>query len=133
MDATGRRYRALGGLLGLASVAAGAFGAHGLEGTLSSRMLEVFETAARYAMYHALALLALGAMVGGRPPAAADRVAAWGFGLGTLLFSGSLATLALGGPRWLGMVAPVGGVALMVGWAGVAGGAWARRDGADRL
>lgn len=132
-DSTGRRYRGLGGLIGLVAVAAGAFGAHGLEGMLSGRSMEVFETAARYAMYHALALLALGAWIGDRPPTAAERVAGLGFGLGTLIFSGSLFALALGGPKWLGMVAPLGGIGLLVGWAAVGGSGWARRGGGDRL
>lgn len=111
---------AIGAGSGFLSVAAGAFGAHALAGRLEPRMLVVFETAARYQMFHALALLALGVWLRSEPRlsrAPAARIAGWSFALGTVLFSGSLYALALTGIRGLGAITPVGGLAFLVGWA----------------
>jgi uncharacterized membrane protein YgdD (TMEM256/DUF423 family) len=110
-----RVFFALGALSGLISVAAGAFGAHALRHRLAPESLSVFETAARYQMYHALALLAA-AWAESRSPDALPRWAGWCFLVGTVLFSGSLYALALTGTRWLGAITPLGGVAFMVGW-----------------
>ena len=120
-----RTFLALGALSGCLAVAAGAFGAHGLRGRLSPELMAVFETAARYQMYHALALVVVAAIAGrlyGRGP----EVAGWLFIAGTVLFSGSLYVLALGGPRWLGAVTPLGGLAFLAGWAVLAWAAWSR-------
>src|SRR5437764_368059 len=105
----------IGAISGAIAVAAGAFGAHGLRGKLDARALEVFETAVRYQMYHALALVVVGLLAAGRPGLSAT-LAGWMFLLGTVLFSGSLYGLALGGPRWLVFITPVGGVGFLVGW-----------------
>lgn len=105
-------------VLGLLGVAAGAFGAHGLEGKLSPEQLAWWETAARYQMIHALALLLVG--WGAGPWSRTRSLAALGFGLGVLIFSGTLYAMALGGPRVLGAVTPLGGLALMLGWVMVA-------------
>lgn len=100
------------------SVAAGAFGAHGLKSVLAaSGQADNWETACRYAMYHALALLAVGLLALIRSPAPAGLgTAAWCFVVGTLVFSGCLAALALSGLKMLGAIVPVGGVLLIVGW-----------------
>lgn len=105
-------------LAGLA-VAAGAFGAHGLRATLSATgQADNWETACRYAMYHALALVAVGLLATIRSPAPAVLVAAaWCFLAGTVIFSGCLAVLALTGVKILGAIVPIGGVLLIVGWA----------------
>lgn len=84
-------------------------------------MLAVFETAARYQMYHALALLAV-AWAAGRRSGAALQFSGWCFVIGTLLFSGSLYTLALSGVRWLGAITPLGGLAFLLGWLALAWG-----------
>lgn len=118
-----RLFWILGSLFALLAVAAGAFGAHGLRGRLSPEMLAVFETAARYQMYHALALLAAAWGVerwGGGAPVAAG----WAFAVGIVVFSGSLYLLTLTGVRWLGAVTPLGGVAFLAGWAALAWAAW---------
>lgn len=94
------------------AVAAGAFGAHALRGKLEARALEVFETAARYQMYHALAIV-LCAVLG----TAGARTAGWIFQAGIVVFSGSLYALALSDVKWLGAITPVGGLAFLVGWA----------------
>jgi uncharacterized membrane protein YgdD (TMEM256/DUF423 family) len=111
-----RIFFALGSLSGLIGVAAGAFGAHGLRGRLTPEMLEVWETAVRYQMYHALALLAVGWAVT-RWPGSLTHAAGWLFVAGTLVFSGSLYLLSVSGVRWLGAVTPIGGVAFLARWA----------------
>jgi uncharacterized membrane protein YgdD (TMEM256/DUF423 family) len=110
-----RLFFALGSASALLAVAAGAFGAHGLRARLSHDLLAVFETGARYQMYHALALLGIGWAVT-RWPGPWPVRAGWLFLLGTLLFSGSLYALALTGVRWLGAITPFGGVAFLAGW-----------------
>lgn len=111
-----RRFFALGAGFALLAVAAGAFGAHALRARLAPDALAIFETAARYQMAHALALLAT-AWAAVRWPGRLVAAAGWLFVLGILLFCGSLYALALSGLRALGMVTPVGGVAFIAGWA----------------
>jgi uncharacterized membrane protein YgdD (TMEM256/DUF423 family) len=111
-----RLFFSLGAGSAMIAVAAGAFGAHALRARLSTEMLAVFETGARYQMYHALGLLAVAWAVPRWPGPWAVR-AGWLFVAGTVLFSGSLYTLALSGIRWLGAVTPLGGVAFLAGWA----------------
>ena len=99
-------------------MAAGAFGAHALRERLSPADLATFETAARYQMYHALALLAVGWLVERGHPRAG--LAGKLFLAGILLFSGSLYALTLGGLPWMGAVTPLGGVAMIAGWLALA-------------
>lgn len=110
-----RTFVILGATLGLLAVAAGAFGAHALRERLTPPDLSVFETAARYQMYHALALLLVGGLAG-RWPGGLWAAGGWLFVVGTLVFSGSLYLLALTGVRWLGAVTPFGGACLLGGW-----------------
>jgi uncharacterized membrane protein YgdD (TMEM256/DUF423 family) len=113
---TARSFGVAGALLAGLAVAAGAFGAHALRGALPTDRLDVFETAARYQMYHGLALLAV-AWVADRGPHWTPLVAGYAFIVGIALFSGSLFLLALTDQRWLGLVAPVGGASFLIGWA----------------
>ena len=103
---------------GLCSVAvmAGAFGAHGLETRLDARGLELWETAARYLIYGGFGLVLLGLAQAVEPRAGIDR-AGWLLAAGTGVFAGSVGALALGGPRWLGAVTPLGGLAMIAGFA----------------
>lgn len=110
---------ALGGLL---AVAAGAFGAHGLRAQLEPAALALWATAAEYQMYHSLALLALGVATPGAQARRWWQRAALCFAAGIVLFSGSLYALALSGVHGLGMITPVGGVLLLLGWAAVVAG-----------
>jgi uncharacterized membrane protein YgdD (TMEM256/DUF423 family) len=115
-----------GALSAFIAVAAGAFGAHALRARLAPEMLAVFETGARYQMYHALALLFVGwaALHGDH---AALRWAGGLFIAGTILFSGSLYVLALTGVRALGAITPLGGVCFLAGWIALAWGLWRGR------
>lgn len=110
-----QRFFRLGALSGSIAVAAGAFGAHALRERLGPAMLLVFETGARYQMYHALALMAV-AWAATRWPGKLTTAAGWCFVAGTLLFSGSLYAMALTGQRALGAITPLGGVAFLSGW-----------------
>jgi uncharacterized membrane protein YgdD (TMEM256/DUF423 family) len=115
-------WLAIGSALAGLAVVSGAFGAHGLKQHLlqgadgSLAPMEIFETAARYHMYHALAVLFVGVVK------AMDRtsrwldLAGWMFVLGILLFSGSLYALAISRVRWLGAITPLGGVCFLIGW-----------------
>jgi len=99
------------------AVMTGAFAAHGLKQVLDAYSLGLFETAARYQMYYALALLIVAAI--SAIPQFSTRwlkLAAIAFILGIVLFSGSLYLLALSGIQWLGAVTPLGGVAFILGW-----------------
>jgi len=120
-----RTFLLLGALSGFSSVAAGAFGAHALRQRLDEHLLAVFETGARYQMFHALALLAIGALAA-RGESRALAVAGWAMVAGTVLFSGSLYALALSGVRGLGAITPLGGVAFLVGWLALGWAAWTR-------
>lgn len=110
---------ALGAVNAALAVAAGAFGAHALKDRLEPRMLEVFETGARYHMYHALALVLCGAIA-----TRGATTAGWILQAGIVLFSGSLYALALTGTKGLGAITPIGGLAFLVGWAWLAWTAW---------
>jgi uncharacterized membrane protein YgdD (TMEM256/DUF423 family) len=118
------------GVLGLSGVALGALGAHALKATLLERgMMQSWETAARYHIVHAVALLGLAAWARASG-AQSGRLMTWIAGCwagGVVLFSASIYWLCLGGPRWLGPVTPLGGVALMAGWLLVILAAFAKR------
>ena len=106
---------AAGAINGGLAVAAGAFAAHGLRDRLEARSLEIFETAARYQMYHALAMI-LAAVI-----ATSDaKTAGWIFQAGIIVFSGSLYALALTDVKLLGAITPLGGLAFLAGWAWLA-------------
>lgn len=109
----------VGALFGLAGVAAGALGAHGLKSRLDPTALEWWRTAAQYAQIHAVVLVAIALATPGRRSAVL-RVAALAFAVGIAIFSGTLVAMALGGPRSLGAVTPLGGLGLLVGWAALA-------------
>jgi uncharacterized membrane protein YgdD (TMEM256/DUF423 family) len=118
-----RTFFGLGAVFALLAVGAGAFGAHALRQRLDPDLLDVFETAVRYQMFHALALIATAWAVS-RWPASPAEWAGWLFLAGILLFSGSLYLLSLTGVRWLGAITPLGGVAWLAGWAVLAYSAW---------
>jgi uncharacterized membrane protein YgdD (TMEM256/DUF423 family) len=102
-------------VLGGLAVAAGAFGAHALEKRLTPSELATFDTAARYQMYHALAVIIVGGLLASRPNSLL-RAAAWLFIAGIVLFSGSLYGLALTGVKSFAYATPLGGAAFLLGW-----------------
>jgi uncharacterized membrane protein YgdD (TMEM256/DUF423 family) len=113
MDA--RRTLAIAGALIALATAFGAFGAHALKAHLAPDKLQVYETAVRYHFFHSLGLLAIGVLL----RSADGELLRWSAVLvltGIVLFSGSLYLLTFGAPRPLGMVTPIGGLALIVGW-----------------
>lgn len=111
-----RCFFILGSSFALVGVIAGAFGAHALKGRISGGMLETFEVAVRYQMYHAIAILAVAWAVT-QWSGQLIHYAGWSFVVGTCIFSGSLYILSLTGIRWLGAITPIGGLILIVGWA----------------
>lgn len=108
------------GIFGATGVALGALGAHRLQPTLADRgMTQVWETASRYHLMHAIALLGLAAYLnhaGPGPITSRLTWAAWCWSIGIVLFGGSLYWFSLGGPFPLVYVTPIGGIALVVGW-----------------
>ena len=115
-----RLFLLLAGVNGFLGVLLGAFGAHGLRGSLANaadgaRRIEVWETAARYQMIHALAL-AVVAYLSTRTTGNIPNLAGYLFQAGILIFSGSLYALSLTGVRALGAITPIGGLCLLAGW-----------------
>jgi uncharacterized membrane protein YgdD (TMEM256/DUF423 family) len=109
-----RLWLAIAGLGGLSSVVMGALATHLLD---DAKATDLVRTGALYGMVHAAALIALIGLAQGREPRrGAAAVAGWSFGIGIVLFSGSLFFLALTGLTRISWVTPIGGVALMLGW-----------------
>jgi uncharacterized membrane protein YgdD (TMEM256/DUF423 family) len=125
MPVSARLMLAAAAFLAALAVLFGAFGAHALKARLAPDALALWQTAVQYQMWHALALLAMGLIGLQGVPSAWLRLAAMLFISGILLFCGSLYVLALGAPRGLGMVAPLGGTAFIAGWLCL--GIWALR------
>ena len=102
------------GVLGFTGVALGAFGAHALKEALTARAsLATWQTAVLYHLVHSVALLA----VAGWPDATGKILwTARCWIAGVILFSGSLYWLSLGGPKFLGPITPLGGIAFLAGW-----------------
>ena len=113
----------LGSISGFLSVSIGSFGAHGLKSDLGEDLLAIFETAARYQMYHSLAIIFLGLIMNSFQSPLFDW-SGWLFILGTLLFSGSLYLLVLTGIKTFGAITPIGGICLLAGWVFLAIGAY---------
>ncbi|RUR87065.1 DUF423 domain-containing protein [Chlorogloeopsis fritschii PCC 9212] len=118
-------FLSLAAILGGLSVAAGAFASHALRERISERSLLIFETGARYQMYHALALLVIALLlsrVDSPPPSLV--ASGWLFIIGIAIFSGSLYALSLTDVKYLGAITPIGGAAFLAGWCALAFAAW---------
>jgi uncharacterized membrane protein YgdD (TMEM256/DUF423 family) len=134
MSSVSRRWIAIGALLGAIGVGLGAYGAHGLSDLLEKKLgytngdlthrLDIFETAIRYQMFHALALVLIGLAIT-QYDCKCWRFAAWAFLVGIVIFCGLLKVLTFADPKWnwLGAIVPIGGVSLIVGWVALAIGA----------
>jgi uncharacterized membrane protein YgdD (TMEM256/DUF423 family) len=134
MSSIARRWILIGAALGAIGVGLGAFGAHVLPDVLGrlgyvgddlARRIGLFETAIRYQMLHAIAMVLVG-LVLERQDRPAWRFAGWAFLIGVLLFSGLLKVMTFAGPQWnwLGMVVPIGGISMIMGWLALAVGAF---------
>ena len=110
-----RAFGSIAAALGAGAVVLGAFGAHALQGRLDETALRVWHTAVECQFWHALALIALAGCITTRA-SRVWRASAIAFIVGTLLFCGSLYALALGAPRWVGAITPLGGMALIAAW-----------------
>ena len=108
-------FTRIGAISGALGVALGAFAAHVLRHNLASDMMEVWDLGARYQMIHAPAILLVGLGAGAARPRL-QQAAGWLFTIGTVLFSGSLYTLALTGVDVWGAVTPLGGASFIAGW-----------------
>lgn len=102
-----------GSVLGFLGVALGAFGAHGMSARFTPETRGWWETATLYLMVHAVAIFAAG--LSGRT--GLFSTGGWVMLLGAMIFSGTLYAMALGSPRWFGAITPLGGLALLAGWA----------------
>ena len=113
-----RFWIAVAALSGAVSVIVGAFAAHGLPATdAGNRARQLLQTCSQYEIVHALVMLATVALAAtGKLDGRMAIVALWLFLVGSVVFPGSLYSLALGGPRWMGAVAPIGGTAFILGW-----------------
>ena len=109
-----------GAALMLLGVVLGAFGAHALQQVLTVKQLASYQTGVLYQQLHSLALILVGVIALVTPTSRWLPRAAVLFGVGILFFSGSIYALAFGAPRWLGMVAPIGGLSFMLGWLALA-------------
>lgn len=109
-------FAVIAALNGFLAVGLGAFGAHGLKGKIPNHLFEAYQTAVQYHFYHVFALLFVAVLgfinLNGRFVTASG----WLFIIGTLFFSGSLYFLALGGPKILGPITPLGGLCFLIGW-----------------
>jgi uncharacterized membrane protein YgdD (TMEM256/DUF423 family) len=119
-----KTFFSIGAVFAFLAVAAGAFGAHALTPRITAEHLATYETAARYQMYHALALIAIAWAMSRWPDAV---MLAWSgrlFVAGSIIFCATLYVIALGGPRWLGAITPIGGLCFLAGWAIAAVAVW---------
>ena len=112
-------YIITGSVFAALAILFGAFGSHALKEKLTLEQLEIYDIATRYLMFHALGIFAIG-ILGYQVP---GEVLTWPLLLmvfGTLIFSGSLYLISLAGYKKLGMVTPIGGLALIISWLMVA-------------
>jgi uncharacterized membrane protein YgdD (TMEM256/DUF423 family) len=109
-----RTFFAIGAFYLAAAIGAGALGAHALRATLDDAALRLWDTAARYLALGAVALLAVGLAAGVRPTVSWGP-SGWALVAGTAIFAGTVCALALGGPRWLGAITPLGGALMILG------------------
>ncbi|AFY39237.1 protein of unknown function DUF423 [[Leptolyngbya] sp. PCC 7376] len=122
-----RCFLTIAPILAAISVAAGAFASHALKAKLDTYALDIWETGAKYQMYHAIALLFVGLLaLQESMPQAWLNAAGIGFIVGTVLFSGSLYTLSLSGVKILGAITPLGGVGFLIGWICLAIAGWSQ-------
>lgn len=109
-------FLSLAGLFGFLGVATGAFGAHGLKARIAEDALQTWTLGSRYVMVHAAVLLGV-AILSEIRPSQTLTISGWCFVVGMTVFGGTLWVLSVTGIKWLGAITPIGGVALLAGWA----------------
>ena len=127
MNANAQSIVITGAVLAFLGVALGAFGAHALKARLAADMLLVYQTGVQYHLAHALGIVLIGILVQMVPASKWLPVAAWTMTAGVIVFSGSLYALSISGVRLLGVITPLGGVALLAAWGMVAWAVWQAR------
>jgi uncharacterized membrane protein YgdD (TMEM256/DUF423 family) len=109
-------FMAMGSVQAFLAVALGAFGAHALKNKLSTQMIEIYQTAVQYQMFHAIGLLAIALIAERYGPHPLYTISMWSILIGIVVFSGSLYTLSITGIKVLGAITPIGGVGFLLGW-----------------
>lgn len=130
-----RLWLTIGASGGAMTVLLGAFGAHAVRGHVAESLLATWETATSYLGMHSMALLVCGLLLRHQPDLRSIAGAAWGFLLGSVLFSGSLFLLVLSDERSWGVITPFGGLTLIAAWCMLAVGAWqsgGRKEASNR-
>ena len=127
MNANAQSIVITGAVLAFLGVALGAFGAHALKARLAADMLLVDQSGVQYHLAHALGIVLIGILVQMVPASKWLPVAAWTMTAGVIVFSGSLYALSISGVRLLGVITPLGGVALLAAWGMVAWAVWQAR------
>jgi uncharacterized membrane protein YgdD (TMEM256/DUF423 family) len=117
------KFLIIAAFFGFFDVVAGAFASHNLREVLPPERMELWETAVRYAMYHTIALFLTGSLME-KFPVVQLRMAAWSFIVGVIVFSGSLALVALTGEMWFAAITPFGGSGFLFGWGFLGAGVW---------
>ena len=107
----------LGSINLMLAVILGAVGAHGLKARVTAEQLTWWHTGVNYHFWHALGLFGIGLLLLNMPALNAAKSAGWLLQIGIVIFSGSLYAMTLGAPRWFGAITPLGGLALIAGWA----------------
>jgi uncharacterized membrane protein YgdD (TMEM256/DUF423 family) len=115
MNSQTRKLIIAGAVFGFLFVALGAFGAHGLKTLMSAEQQGWFRTGNLYLGIHAMAIIFCG-ILHHLFLTRSIAMSGWLFLTGILIFSGTLFLMALGGPRWLGAVTPIGGILFLIGW-----------------
>lgn len=105
----------IGAINGFLAVALGAFGAHGLESKISEKMLNTWEKAVQYQMFHTLAIFAAAILLF-KTNISMFATAGWVFLIGIVIFSGSLYIYSVTSIKTFAMITPIGGVAFLLGW-----------------
>lgn len=116
INSTAKLFLLIASFNGFIAVCLGAFGSHGLRDKLPENLMHAWSTGVQYHFYHVFALALVALVI--QQSATSRFLTSSGvlFVVGLLFFCGSLYGLALGGPRWLGPITPLGGLCFMVGW-----------------
>ncbi|GAA0462567.1 DUF423 domain-containing protein [Alkalibacillus silvisoli] len=105
----------IGAISGFITVALGAFGAHGLENRLSEKMMQTWEKAVQYQMFHTIAIF-IASILLLKTELTVFQTSGWAFLVGILIFSGSLYIYSLTSTKFFAMITPIGGLAFLIGW-----------------